>query len=178
MLPAIAVVVVAMVAVFAIVLILAAMKPDSFRIQRSATLAAPCEKIFPFINDFRNWRSWSPWERLDPNLKRNYGGADSGKGATYEWEGNKKVGKGRMEILDQSPPSKVTIQLDFIQPFEAHHTAEFALEPQGALTNVTWSMSGRQPFAFKVMTLFMSMDKMVGKDFESGLANLKALVEK
>ena len=156
----------------------AASKPNAFRIQRAASIKAPPEKIFPLINDFHNWASWSPWEKLDPALKRTYGGAASGPGAIYEWEGNKKVGQGRMEIVDCSPPSKVTIKLDFLKPFEAHNTAEFALIHQSDSTNVTWTMHGQQPYMFKIMSVFFSMDKMIGKDFEMGLANLKSITEK
>jgi carbon monoxide dehydrogenase subunit G len=165
------------VVVVAALLGFAATKPDAFRVQRSASIKAPAEKIFALINDFHRWGSWSPWEKLDPALKRTYSGAANGQGAVYEWEGNKKVGKGRMEITQTSPPSKVTIKLDFLKPFEAHNTAEFTLDGQGDSTNVTWTMDGQQPYMFKVMTLFLSMDKMVGKDFETGLANLKSITE-
>lgn len=160
------------------VLVLAAMKPDAFRVERSATMQAPPERVFPWINDFHRWLSWSPWEGLDPNLKRNYTGAPSGKGTVYEWDGNKQVGEGRMEILDATPPCKILIKLDFLRPFEAHHQAEFLLDQAGDGTRVTWVMNGRQPFMLKAMTLFFSMDKMVGKDFEKGLANLRSAVEK
>src|SRR5438270_414970 len=118
------IVVVVLVVGIAAVLGFAAIKPDKFRIQRAANIKAPLEKIFPLINDFHNWASWSPWEKLDPALKRTYSGADSGQGAVYEWEGNKKVGQGRMEIMESSPSSKITIKLDFLKPFEAHNTAE------------------------------------------------------
>jgi uncharacterized protein YndB with AHSA1/START domain len=174
----IAIIVGILVVLVAAVLVYAATRPDAFRIQRAATIKAPPDRIFPLINNFRSWTSWSPWEKMDPNLKRTYSGAESGKGAVYEWEGNKKVGQGRMEIKDTSPPSRVTIQLDFFKPFEAHNTAEFTLAPQGDSTNVTWVMDGRQPFMFKVMSVFMNMDKLIGKDFETGLANLKAATEK
>jgi hypothetical protein len=175
----IAVIVVALlVFAIAVVLIIAATKPDGFRIQRKANFKAPPEKIFPEIIDFHKWGAWSPWEKIDPNLKRTYNGAASGQGAIYEWEGNKQVGKGRMEIMQATPSSKIAIKLDFLKPFEAHHTAEFSLEPDGGSSNVTWAMIGRQPFLLKVMSVFFSMDKMVGKDFEAGLANLKAITEK
>jgi hypothetical protein len=164
--------------IVAAVLIFAATRPDDFRIQRSATIKAPPDKIFGFINDFHKWSTWSPWEKLDPNLKRTYSGAEKGLGAIYEWEGNKKVGQGRMEITQASPPQKLVIKLDFIRPFSANNTAEYTLESQGDSTTITWAMLGKQPFMFKVMSLFMSMDKMVGKDFEAGLANLKGLAEK
>jgi uncharacterized protein YndB with AHSA1/START domain len=160
------------------ILIFAATKPDTFRIQRSTTIQAPPEKVFPLINDFRSWQSWSPWEKIDPNLKRTFAGPAEGQGAVYEWEGNKKVGQGRMEITESSPPSRLAIKLDFIKPFEAHNAVEFTTARRGDSTDVTWAMQGSQPFMLKVMCLFMSMDKMVGKDFEKGLANLKALAEK
>ncbi len=171
------IVVVLLVVAVAALLIIAALKPGAFRIQRSAIIKAPPDKIYPHINDFHNWGSWSPWEKLDPALKRTYSGAASGRGAVYEWEGNKQVGKGRMEIIQATPSSKIEIKLDFLKPFEAHNTAEFSLEPQGDATNVSWAMHGRQPFLIKVMSLFFSMDKMVGKDFEAGLANLKTITE-
>jgi hypothetical protein len=167
-----------LVIVVAMVLIYAATRPDTFRIERSATMQAPPDKVFPLINDFHNWANWSPWDKIDPALKRTYSGAASGKGAIYEWEGNKQVGQGRMEILDAPAPAKVQIQLDFLKPFEAHNTAEFTLAADGGGTNVTWAMYGRQPFMFKVMSLVMSMDKMIGKDFEKGLASMKELAEK
>lgn len=160
-----------------VVLILASLKPDTFEVQRSAVIKAAPEKIFPMLNDFRNWMHWSPWEKIDPNLKRTYSGPPSGQGTIYEWEGNKNVGSGRMEVAESSAPSKVKIKLDFLKPFKASNIAEFALHPQGNSTEVNWRMYGRQPFMGKVMCLFMSMDKMVGKDFEKGLANLKAATE-
>ena len=156
----------------------AATKPDKFRVQRSATMKAPPEKIFPLINDFHKWGSWSPWEKLDLEMKKTHSGAASGRGAIYEWEGNKKVGQGRMEITEESPPSKVAIKLDFIKPFQANNKAEFALDRQGNSTNVTWTMDGSQPFMFKVMGVFMNLDNMIGKDFEAGLASMKGIAEK
>jgi hypothetical protein len=174
----IAIIIAVLLVVIIAVLILAAMKPDAFRVERAATIKAAAEAIFPLINDFHNWGAWSPWEKLDSAMKKTHSGAANGKGAVYEWEGNKKVGKGRMEITESSPSSRVTIKLDFFQPFEAHNTAQFTLEAQGDGTSVTWSMDGRQPFFLKVMGLFFSMDKMIGKDFETGLANLKNLTEK
>jgi uncharacterized protein YndB with AHSA1/START domain len=166
----------------AVVLILAATKPDTFSVRRAATVKAPPEKIFSLINDFHQWGTWSPWENKDPAMKRSYSGAESGKGAIYAWDGNKNVGSGRMEILDASQPSKIVIKLDFFKPFEAHNTAEFTMLPQGdasnAATDIDWQMRGPAPFMSKVMQVFMNMDRMVGKDFEIGLANLKRLTEK
>jgi len=165
------------VVVVAAILIVAATRPSAFRIERSATIAAPPERIFPMLDDFHRWLEWSPWEKLDPALRRTYGGPASGSGAVYEWEGNKKAGKGRMEITESSPPSKLGINLDFLKPFEAHHKTAFTLTPAGGGTRVSWVMTGDNPFMMRVMTLFMSMDKVVGKDFEAGLANMKVAVE-
>jgi hypothetical protein len=175
MLKKIAIVVVVLLAA---VLGFAMTKPDSFNVQRTTNIKAPSEQIFPLINDFHSWGSWSPWEKVDPTMKRTHSGAASGMGAVYEWEGNAKVGKGRMEITDAAPPSKVTIKLDFLKPIEGHNIAEFTLEPQGDSTNVTWAMHGPAPFISKVIQVFVSMDSMVGKEFDTGLANLKSIAEK
>ena len=178
----IAIIAVVLAIAIAIVLILAATKPDTLRVQRATTVKAPPEKIFPLINDFHQWGSWSPYEHKDPAMKRSFSGAADGKGAVYGWEGNKNVGSGRMEILDSSVPSKIVIKLDFFTPFEGHNTAEFTMLPQGdatvATTNVTWLMHGPSPIMGKIMHVFINMDRMVGKDFEIGLANLKRLAEK
>ena len=153
----------------------AATKPDTFRVQRTATITAPPEKVFGLIQDLHQWASWSPWEKMDPAMKKTYSGAPLGRGAILEWDGNTDVGTGRMEIVSTVPSSRVVIKLDFLKPFEAHNQAEFALEDGGATTTVTWAMHGPQPFIMKVMDLVMGMDTMVGKDFETGLANLKQL---
>src|SRR5258705_497684 len=167
----------AVVAICAI-LILAAMKPSTFIVERSVSINAPPEKIAPLINDFHSWDTWSPWAKLDPAMKTVYSGAPSGVGAIYEWEGNSKVGKGRMEVTSIQP-AKTTIKLDFLKPFEGHNTADFVLEPQGSATRVTWVMYG--PLNFipgKLMSVFTTMDKMIGDDFQRGLANLKVAAEK
>jgi uncharacterized protein YndB with AHSA1/START domain len=158
--------------------IYAAMRPDSFRIERATSIKAPPEKIFPLINDFHQWEGWSPWEKIDPALKRTYGGTASGKGAVYAWDGNKDVGQGRMEIVQSLPPSKVALKLNFIKPFEAQNTVEFTLAPQGDSTTVTQAMYGPSPYISKLMGIFFSMEKMVGQKYEEGLANLKAIAEK
>ena len=160
------------------VLAFAATKPDTFSVQRSASIKAPPEKIFAVVNDFHRWTDWSPWEKLDPAMKRTQSGAASGKGAVYAWEGNGKAGAGRMEIIESTPASKVGIQLDFIKPFEGHNIAEFTFAPESDATRVTWTMHGPTPFISKVMQVFVSMDTLIGKDFEAGLANLKTLTEK
>jgi len=152
----------------------AATKPDTFHIERTASIKAPPEKIFALINDFHQWGAWSPYEKKDPEMQRTHSGPASGKGAVYEWDGDHNIGKGRMEITDASPPSKIVIKLDFMKPFEAHNIAEFTLEAKGDATNVTWAMYGRNSYIGKVMSIVFDMDEMVGKDFEIGLANLKA----
>ena len=161
-----------------VVLILAASKPDVFRVARSTSIKAPPDKIYALINDFHRWTAWSPYEKKDPDMKRTFSGATSGKGAAYEWEGDKNVGKGRMKIADTSPPFRITIKLDMLKPIEAHNTVVYTLEPRGDSTNVTWAMEGQTPFLGKVIHVFIDMDKMVGRDFEEGLASLKTLTEK
>jgi uncharacterized protein YndB with AHSA1/START domain len=155
----------------------AATRPNAFRVERSTRIAAPPERIFALINDLHRWALWSPYERKDPAMRRTVAGEPSGKGATYAWEGNRDVGAGSMEIIDVEPPSRVTIKLDFTRPFEAHNTAEFTLAPDAGATRVTWAIHGPSPFMSKVMGIFIDIDKMVGSDFETGLANLKALAE-
>ena len=160
----------------AIVLIAAAARPNSFRIERGATIAAPPEKIVALIDDFHAWGQWSPWETIDPTMTRTFEGPERGVGAIYGWTGAGKAGTGRMEILENSL-TKVVIKLDFIKPFEAHNTAIFTLEPQGDTTRVVWAMEGAQPFIAKLMGLVFNMEKMVGPDFEKGLVSLKAAAE-
>ena len=174
----IAIIAIVLAIAIAIILIVAATKPNTFSIQRATVVKAPPERIFPLINDFQQWGTWSPYENKDPAMKRSYSGAASGQGAVYAWEGNKNVGSGRMEILEATAPSKIVIKLDFFTPFEGHNTAEFTVLPQGDATNVTWLMHGPLPFMGKIMHVFINMDRMVGRDFEAGLANLKRLTEK
>ena len=169
--------VIAVVIVIVALLWYVASRPDSFRVERSASMSAPPEKVFALINDFHNWPVWSPWEKMDPDMRRQHSGMIRGVGAVYAWMGNSKVGEGRMEIVDSSPPSRVAIKLDFFKPFEAHNTAEFSLRGADGGTHVTWAMFGPAKFMTKVMTAFGAMDKMVGKDFEKGLANMKVAAE-
>ncbi len=169
---------IALAVLIAIILIVAAMRPDIFRVQRSIDINAPAEKIFPLINDYRHWGSWSPYEKLDPAMQRTFSGAPNGKGSVYEWNGNKNVGRGRMEILDATPSSKIVIKLDFFSPFEAHNTAEFTMQPKGNATNVTWAMQGPVPYMMKIMHMFMNMDRMCGDQFQQGLSSMKAVAEK
>jgi len=160
------------------VLAFAATRPDDFTVQRSIAIKAEPAKIYPLLVDFRQWPAWSPWEKLDPEMKRTLGGPASGPGATYAWQGSSKVGAGRMEIKEVTAPAQVRIQLDFIKPFEGHNVTDFTLVPRGDTTEVTWLMRGPAPFVSKLMGVFVDMDKMIGKDFETGLANLKAAAEK
>ena len=160
------------------VLGLASTKPDTFSVQRSTTIQARPDKIYPLVADFHRWAEWSPWEALDPAMKRSHSGPPSGPGAVYTWDGNKDVGAGRMEVLAAQVPAKVTIKLDFIRPFEGHNSTDFSFVPQGDATLVSWVMTGPTPFVSKLMQVFVSMDKLIGKDFEAGLAKLKAVAEK
>ena len=170
------IVVVVVVAVIAI-LIFAATKPATYHVERSTTIAASPEKITPLLDDFHNWDQWSPWAKLDPGMHVSYSGAPAGQGAVYEWEGNSKVGKGRMEIL-AAQPTLTSIKLDFLSPFASHNQTNFVLQPEGTGTRVTWTMDGPNTFATKLMSLFTSMDKMIGKDFDDGLSQLKSAAEK
>lgn len=160
-----------------LLLVVVSRKPDSFRIERSAGMIASPDTVFALVNDFHRWEGWSPWEGIDPTMRRSYSGPASGKGAVYEWEGSKKVGKGRMEITEAVAASRIVIKLDFLKPFEAHNTTEITFASADDITLVTWTMYGPQPFMSKLFTLFMNMDAMVGKDFEKGLASLKLLAE-
>jgi hypothetical protein len=160
-----------------IVLAIAAAKPSEFAVERMAHIKATPAKILPHIVDFRRWTAWSPWERIDPAMKKSYSGPATGAGAVYEWVGNSKVGQGRMEIMDVTPPTSVTVKLDFLKPFEAHNTARFTLVPAGDGTDVSWRMFGPSPFITKVMGVFFNMEKLVGKDFERGLESLKSVAE-
>ena len=161
----------------AAVLLFASTRPGTFSVERRIVIQAPPEKIQPFLADFRRWAEWSPWEKLDPAMQRSFGGPAAGVGATYAWQGNKEVGSGRMEVRAEAP-GKVSIQLDFIEPFEGHNMTDFTLAPAGTGTDVRWVMSGPAPFITKLMGVFVSMDSMIGKDFEKGLAQLKAAAEK
>ena len=167
----------AVVAVVGGFLVYAATRPDSFRVERTVTINAPPERIFPLVNDFQRWGAWSPFEKKDPGMKRTMSGVSSGEGAVYEWDGNKEIGQGRMEIVESVPPSRITLTLDFTRPFEAHNIVDFTLEPRGNSTQVTWAIHGPSPFISKVMGIVLNMDKMIGKDFEAGLAALKTVSE-
>jgi hypothetical protein len=160
----------------AAVLIYAATLPDSFRVERSASIKASPEKIFPLIDDLHRMQTWSAWEKVDPGMKRAHSGSASGKGAVYEWDGNKEIGQGRMEITESSP-SRVTVRMDFIKPFAARNTVEFTLKAEGDSTRVTQAIFGPSPYISKLFGLFCSMDKIIGGKFEESLAALKTAAE-
>lgn len=162
----------------AALLIIAASRPDTFSLVRSADFRAPPERVFGQLNDFKNWAAWSPWEEMDPNMQRNFSGAAAGQGAKYAWVGNKKVGEGSMEITRAVASSNIELDLNFLKPFKANNVTEFTLSPTQNGTHVKWEMRGPLNLMMKVMHMFMNMDSMVGKDFEKGLSKLKAIVER
>ena len=164
-------------AAIAAVLIYAGTKPDTFRLQRSTTIAAPPDKVFALINDLRQFNSWNPFAKMEPSAVITYDATSAGVGGAYGWKGD-KTGEGRMQITESVPAQRVSAKLDFVKPFEAHNTVDFTVQPQGNGSQVTWAMHGPMPYLNRVMTVFFDMDKTVGKDFEAGLANLKALAEK
>jgi hypothetical protein len=169
----------AVAAVIVVFLIVVALQPSDFRIERSATMRAPAPAAFAQVNDFQNWQAWSPWEKVDPALKRQYDGPKAGTGAVYAWQGNKDVGEGRMTIMESRPAEVVRIRLEFFKPFAATNTAEFSFKPAGAdTTAVTWSMAGQNTFLSKAISLFIDMDRMVGGMFDQGLTQMKAIVER
>jgi hypothetical protein len=171
--------------VIAAVVLYASTKPDTFVVQRSARIEASADRIFPLINDFKSWAVWSPFEKLDPAMKRTYSATTSGTGASYAWAGNAKAGEGRMDIVEALAPERVSLALTFTRPFRANHAVEFTLRPVGgganvptpAATEVTWSMRGSAPLVSKIFGIFVDMDKMIGRDFETGLQNLKTASE-
>jgi uncharacterized protein YndB with AHSA1/START domain len=166
------------VAVVAVVVAYASTRPDTFRVARSIRIGAPPEKIFALLNDFRNFRLWSPYETKDPDMTRTFSGAEAGPGARYDWEGNKNVGKGWLLISSSARPSRIDMDLNMVAPIAAKNAVSFTLAPDGSGTLVTWAMQGHAPLAAKVMHLILNVDRMVGGDFETGLAKLKAVAER
>ena len=169
---------IALAALLVLFLIVVATRPSGFKVERSASIAAPPATVFEQVNDFHAWAAWNPWGKLDPNMKQSYEGPASGVGAVYHWAGNNQVGEGRMTILESRPNELVKIQLDFYKPFAGTSIAEFSFKPEGERTLVTWSMSGKNNFIAKAMGLVMNMDQMIGGQFEKGLAEIKTLSEK
>jgi Polyketide cyclase / dehydrase and lipid transport len=166
-----------LVAIIAVILIVAAFQPADYRIVRSATLSAPPAAVFAQVNDLHLWQAWSPWAKLDPAMKTSYAGPATGVGAVSSWDGNNDVGAGSMTITESQPDSLVRFRLDFLKPFKDTCTSDFTFKPAGNQTVVTWSMDGKKQYVSKVMCLFLNMDKMVGGQFETGLADLKKTVE-
>jgi uncharacterized protein YndB with AHSA1/START domain len=154
------------------------MAEGTYTVERSATIAAPPSRVYEQVADFHNWTNWSPWEDLDPELRRAYSGAAAGTGAVYEWSGNRKAGEGRMEITRAEDPSGVEIALDFVKPFKSHNQTAFTIRPEGDGSQVTWRMVGKQTLGLRIFGIFRSMDSLVGKDFEKGLGRLKAHTER
>jgi uncharacterized protein YndB with AHSA1/START domain len=171
-------VVVVVAVVIAAVLVYAATRPNQFEIERAVSINASPEKVFALINDFHNWGEWAPQDREDPTMQRIYGGAVSGAGAVSDWDSRGSAGRGRMTISESTPPTRVVVQVDWAKPFVARNVNEFTLEPGGASTKVTWRMQGPNLYAMKLMSVFMNMDKMMGRHFETGLQNLKTIAEK
>jgi hypothetical protein len=168
-------VLVVLLAAFAVVV---AMQPSELRVERSATLPAAPAEVFAQVNDFHNWEAWSPWAKLDPACKNSFEGPSSGVGAVFKWSGNSEVGEGSMTITESKPNELVRLNLDFVRPFEGHDKVEFTFKPEGDQTRATWTMVGQKNFVCKGIGLFMSMDKMLGGQFEEGFANMKAVLEK
>lgn len=166
------------VAAIAVVLIMAALRPDQFAVARSATMKAPPEKIFPYLSDLKLNKEWSPFEKTDPNMQRNYGAPSAGVGATYEFAGNSQAGSGRITVLESVPSSRVVLRLEMSKPMKADNKVTYTLASKGEGTEVTWAMEGKQPFPARVLSVFISMDKMIGNFFNIGLADLKSIVEK
>jgi uncharacterized protein YndB with AHSA1/START domain len=158
-------------------IIVVALRPKEFRVARSATISAPPSAVFAQVNDFHKWEAWNPWGKIDPAMKQTYDGAPAGVGAIYTWTGNNEVGQGRMTITESRPSDLIRIELEFFKPFAATNTAEFTFQPDGNQTAVAWSMSGEKNLMAKAIHLFVSMDKMIGGQFEKGLADMKAIVE-
>lgn len=159
-----------------VLFVLASLQPDEFKVSRSASIPAPAATIFEHVNNFRQWEAWSPWARLDPAMQQTYSGPAAGVGACYAWTGNAKVGAGRMTIQSSEPPRLIQIQLEFLRPFKATNLAQFTFSAEGANTVVVWSMTGRSNLMTKLFGLFVNFDKMVGRDFEKGLAQLQSVV--
>ena len=153
------------------------LQPARYRVSRSTTIAAPAPVVFAQVNDFHKWNAWNPWAKMDPAMKQTYEGAPTGVGAIYTWTGNRQVGEGRMTLTESRPPDLIRINLEFLKPFAATSTAEFTFRPEGQRTAVTWSMVGNLSFVAKVIHLFVGMDRMIGANFEKGLADMKSVAE-
>ena len=170
-------IVIGVVVVIGVFAVIVAMRPSDFRVERSAVVSAPAPVVFAQVNDLHNWDAWSPWAKLDPAAKQTFEGPRAGTGAAFAWAGNNQVGEGRMTITESRPNELVRFRLDFVKPFAGINAAEFTFKPQGDQTAVMWTMSGHQNFIAKAICMFMDMDKMVGRQFEQGLAQMKSVAE-
>jgi hypothetical protein len=168
---------IALAVIVVVLIVIVALQPSDFRVTRSATMSAPAPAVFAQVNDFHKWEAWNPWGKIDPAMKQTYEGAPAGTGAIYSWIGNNEVGEGRMTIIESHPSDLIRIKLEFFKPFAANNTAEFTFKPENNQTVVTWSMSGDKNFMAKAIHLFMNMDKMIGGQFDKGLAEMKSIVE-
>jgi uncharacterized protein YndB with AHSA1/START domain len=157
--------------------VVVAMRPSEFRVSRTATMSAPAPAVFAQVNDFHNWEAWNPWGKVDPGMKQTFEGAAAGRGAIYTWAGNGEVGEGRMILTESRPSDLIKIDMEFRKPFAGASTAEFTFKPEGSQTTVTWAMTGKNNFTAKAIGLVMNMDKMIGDQFEKGLADMKSVVE-
>ena len=164
-------------AIFVVLVVVVALQPAQYRISRTATMKAPAAAVYAQVNDLHNWNAWSPWEQIDPAMRRDYQGAPAGVGAVYTWAGNHEVGEGRMTIIESRPSELIRIRLDFFKPMAAVSVAEFRFEPSGQDTVVTWSMSGEKTFLAKAIHLVLNMNAMIGGNFDKGLAQLRSTVE-
>ena len=168
---------IALVAIVVVLVVVIASRPSEFRVERTGTMAAPAPAVFAEVNDFRRWEAWSPYAKRDPGMKTSFEGPPAGVGAIYTWSGNHEVGEGRSTIIESRPNELVRIKLEFVRPFSGTSTADFTFRPEGDRTAVTWSLAGRNNFIAKAMGLVMNMDRMIGGDFETGLAQMKSVVE-
>lgn len=168
---------IALAAILVVLIVVVATRPSEFRIARTTTIAALAPAVFAQVNDFHKWEAWNPWAKIDPAMRQTYEGAPSGIGAIYTWAGNHEVGEGRMTLTESRPSDLIGVRLEFLKPFKAANVAEFTFRPEGGQTVVTWSMTGRNNFMAKALHLVMNMDRMVGGQFEKGLAQMKAVVE-
>ena len=168
---------IALAVIIVVLVIIVALQPSEFRVARSTSIAAPASAVFAQVNDFHKWQAWNPWGKIDPAMKQSYEGARAGTGAIYTWSGNNEVGEGRMTITESRPNELIRVKLEFFKPFAATNTADFTFKPEGNQTLVTWSMFGEKNFTAKAVHLVMNMDKMIGGQFEKGLADMKSVVE-
>jgi hypothetical protein len=168
---------IALVIIVVAFVVVVTMQPAEFRVSRGITMSAPAPAAYVLVNELHNWEKWNPWQKLDPAMKMTFSGPPAGPGAAYAWVGNKDVGEGRLSIMESRPNELVKIKLEFVKPFTATNTAEFTFKPEGSQTAVTWSMAGEKNFISRAVGLFLNMDKMVGDQFEKGLADMKAAAE-